>query len=208
MAIKSDQSCLMAWKSFVGAQKGDFILIPDVQVLMRSLPLPLGFACNAFGEPIVTAEDRAVIKLMRAELNIIAIGRKQVRRGLLGRLLQRLCVAMGVDVPRPQNSNQVDFDEVFSTLFHWRCPSYIPSEVKDERIVNMAHVVTTAHAVLMAKLIKRWIVLSRLKKTGNLVPAARTLFTWMQDHSELESGAMTAAQLESMQRAMETIPGD
>lgn len=71
-----DKSCLEAWKTCTGGGKYDFIHIADVVVLIRSLPEPLGFTRNIFGEPVLTSQDRAACKLIRAELNLIAMNRE------------------------------------------------------------------------------------------------------------------------------------
>lgn len=70
-----DKSCLQAWTACTGGNKRDFILISDVSLLMKRLPQPLGFSHNIFGESVLNSHDRAAVKLIMAELNLIAVNR-------------------------------------------------------------------------------------------------------------------------------------
>lgn len=131
--IDDNLSCAECWKHMTnGGGRHDFILIPDVQVLMRMLPQPLGFARDALGVPTMTSYDRAICKLIWAELNILATQRSE---GKSWRMRSALTLRrwLGLDVPIPSETGQVTFDETFLTLFHWRCPELVPEEVRKMR---------------------------------------------------------------------------
>uniref|UniRef100_A0A7S1H842 C2 domain-containing protein n=1 Tax=Hemiselmis andersenii TaxID=464988 RepID=A0A7S1H842_HEMAN len=186
-----ERSCVEVWKNIVGEGRNDFLLISDVTVLLRSLPQPLGFPRNAFGEPELSSHDRAALKLIRAELNLIAVSRPEDERGFWARQWSRVFHwVFGVEQPLVPDTMHATFDEVFETLFHWRCTAYTPNEVREERAINIAEVVRTAHAILVAKLIRRWIYLSRAKKAPGYQPGARSLINWM---AENQAGQATDA---------------
>jgi len=70
------------WERFSGGGgKASFMKVQDLPSLLRSLPQPLGYARDAFGEPIITAQDRAVGKLIGAELNLLAVYRNRGKEG-------------------------------------------------------------------------------------------------------------------------------
>jgi hypothetical protein len=112
-----DLSCLQCWNRYTGGGKNDFILISDVQMMMRGLPQPLGFSRNMYGEPVPTSRDRSVCKLIRAELNLIAVSRPERKQGVWHRLWDRLGHLLGVHVPQPPTTQHVSYDEVCA--FNW-----------------------------------------------------------------------------------------
>lgn len=154
-----------------GATRGgtdDFILIPDVQVLMRMLPQPLGFARNAFGEPEISRKERAVNKLLWAELNLIAVERRLTEPD--SRIWRWVTAMMGLRRPTPKATNYVTFEETFITLLHWRCPQYVPQDIKDARAPMMEDIVMTAHAVVISRHIRRWLEFAAFRGSGGQTP--------------------------------------
>jgi hypothetical protein len=81
-----------------------------------------------------------VNKLIRAELNLIALHRYRAakeRKGnesIISTIRGAVAVWLGIDNPRPQTSTHVSFDDVFMTLFHWRCQQYVPTEIQERRL--------------------------------------------------------------------------
>eukprot|EP00961_Rhodomonas_salina_P142840 1923022-Rhodomonas_salina.3 len=105
---ETNLSCAECWDQMTNGGRHDFILIEDVQILMRMLPQPLGFARDALGVATMT-------------------------QSWLNRASNRVRHCFGVDFPVPTETGIVTFDETFLTLFHWRCPELIPEEVRRRR---------------------------------------------------------------------------
>ena len=82
-------------------------------------------------------------KLIRAELNLIALHRYKAAQERIGHesiistIRGAFAVWLGIDNPRPQTSTYVSFDDVFMTLFHWRCQQYVPTEIQERRLESI-----------------------------------------------------------------------
>lgn len=99
-------------------------------------------------------------------------------------------------------TSQVTFEETFATLLYWRCPHLVPPEVKKARLPLLAAVVRTAYAIIISRLIKRWLTAHRDKK---LNPPVLTPDT---EHGSVEGIQVTRISNTPAISAVEPVTGN
>ena len=151
-----------------------------VNSFVFNIDAPLGMGISVTSP--ISDNERLLLKLIRAELNVILQERSRTRRkkitsSVLHTTWQYLssCCYFWDSVnnhPHPDLLNGVSFQELMMTLAHWRCPDMIPESIQQERRTRIQHIVLMSCALIITDFLRGVVVRGKCRKYGRSPSAA------------------------------------